>query len=55
LLAGSVTSEPPPDNRSDLTTRLYEHIRANPQMAKVYEDEYFFDQILYEGLGTSDV
>ncbi|HHQ6599728.1 TPA: DUF4942 domain-containing protein [Serratia fonticola] len=33
--------KPLPDNRSDLTTRLYEHIRANPQMAKVYEDEYF--------------
>ncbi|WP_337924921.1 DUF4942 domain-containing protein [Serratia fonticola] len=29
------------DNRSDITTRLYEHICVSRQMAKVYEDEYF--------------
>ncbi|CNE30470.1 z1226 protein [Yersinia intermedia] len=30
-----------PDNRGDVTSRLYEHIGANSQMAKVYEDDYF--------------
>jgi len=38
-----------PDNRSDLTARLYEHIRANPQMAKVYEDEYFSIKYFMKG------
>ncbi|MEX2942151.1 DUF4942 domain-containing protein [Serratia fonticola] len=41
--------KPLPDNRSDLTTRLYEHIRANPQMAKVYEDEYFSIKYFMKG------
>ncbi len=38
-----------PDNRSDLTARLYEHIRANPQMAKVYQDEYFSIKYFMKG------
>lgn len=41
--------KPLPDNRSDITTRLYEHIRANPQMAKVYEDEYFSIKYFMKG------
>ncbi|WP_419792692.1 DUF4942 domain-containing protein [Serratia fonticola] len=41
--------KPLPDNRSDLTARLYEHIRANPQMAKVYEDEYFSIKYFMKG------
>jgi hypothetical protein len=41
--------KPLPDNRSDITTRLYEHIRANPQMAKVYEDEYFSMKYFMKG------
>lgn len=41
--------KPLPDNRSDLTTRLYEYIRANPQMAKVYEDEYFSIKYFMKG------
>ncbi|VXC43513.1 Restriction endonuclease subunit M [Enterobacterales bacterium 8AC] len=38
-----------PDNRSDLTARLYDHIRAHPQMAKVYEDEYFSIKYFMKG------
>jgi hypothetical protein len=41
--------KPLPDNRADLTARLYEHIRANPQMAKVYEDEYFSIKYFMKG------
>ncbi|WP_447879961.1 DUF4942 domain-containing protein [Serratia fonticola] len=38
-----------PDNRSDLTTRLYEHITANRQRAEVYEDEYFSIKYFMKG------
>lgn len=38
-----------PDNRSDLTTRLYEHIRTHPQMAKVYKDDYFSIKYFMKG------
>ncbi|HHQ6615383.1 TPA: DUF4942 domain-containing protein [Serratia fonticola] len=38
-----------PDSRIDLTVRLYEHIRANPQMTKVYEDEYFAIKYFMKG------
>ncbi|VXC72514.1 Restriction endonuclease subunit M [Enterobacterales bacterium 8AC] len=38
-----------PDNRADVTARLYEHIRANPQMAKVYEDAYFSIKYFMKG------
>ncbi|WP_447870378.1 DUF4942 domain-containing protein [Serratia fonticola] len=41
--------KPLPDNRADLTARLYEHIRTNPQMAKVYEDEYFSIKYFMKG------
>ncbi|WP_025122836.1 MULTISPECIES: DUF4942 domain-containing protein [unclassified Serratia (in: enterobacteria)] len=41
--------KPLPDNRADLTARLYEHIRANPQMTKVYEDEYFSIKYFMKG------
>lgn len=38
-----------PDNRADVTARLYEHIRTQPQMAKVYEDEYFSIKYFMKG------
>ncbi|WP_156294516.1 DUF4942 domain-containing protein [Serratia oryzae] len=38
-----------PDHRTDVTARLYEHIRANPHMAKVYEDEYFSIKYFMKG------
>lgn len=41
--------KPLPDNRSDITSRLYEHIRANPQMVKVYEDDYFSIKYFMKG------
>ncbi|HHQ6539179.1 TPA: DUF4942 domain-containing protein [Serratia fonticola] len=38
-----------PDNRQDVTARLYEHIRATPQKAEVYEDEYFTIKYFMKG------
>ncbi|BET61298.1 MULTISPECIES: DUF4942 domain-containing protein [Yersinia pseudotuberculosis complex] len=38
-----------PDNRGDVTNRLYEHIRANPHIAKVYEDDYFSIKYFMKG------
>ncbi|EKN6211620.1 DUF4942 domain-containing protein [Yersinia enterocolitica] len=38
-----------PDNRSDVTSRLYEHIRVNSQMAKIYEDDYFLIKYFMKG------
>ncbi|UAN45250.1 DUF4942 domain-containing protein [Serratia sp. JSRIV001] len=38
-----------PDNRQDVTARLYEHIRATPQKAEVYEDEYFTIRYFMKG------
>lgn len=38
-----------PDNRQDVTARLYEHIRATPQKAEVYEDEYFSIKYFMKG------
>ncbi|HGI5919197.1 TPA: DUF4942 domain-containing protein, partial [Yersinia enterocolitica] len=38
-----------PDNRGDVTSRLYEHIRANPHIAKVYEDDYFSIKYFMKG------
>ena len=39
-----------PDNRGGVTSRLYEHIRANSQMAKDYQDDYL--HIVSYWLGT---
>ncbi|MHA3501360.1 DUF4942 domain-containing protein [Yersinia enterocolitica] len=38
-----------PDNRRDVTARLYEHISANRQRAEVYEDEYFAIKYFMKG------
>ncbi|WP_145599545.1 DUF4942 domain-containing protein [Yersinia alsatica] len=38
-----------PDNRCDVTSRLYEHIRVNSQMAKIYEDDYFLIKYFMKG------
>ncbi|HHH1912296.1 TPA: DUF4942 domain-containing protein [Yersinia enterocolitica] len=38
-----------PDNRGDVTTRLYEHMSANRQMTKVYEDDYFSIKYFMKG------
>ncbi|MFV8907185.1 DUF4942 domain-containing protein [Serratia fonticola] len=38
-----------PDNRTDVTARLYEHIRAAPQESVVYEDEYFSIKYFMKG------
>ncbi|CNK94083.1 DUF4942 domain-containing protein [Yersinia frederiksenii] len=38
-----------PDNRGDVTSRLYEHIRANSHIAKVYEDDYFAIKYFMKG------
>jgi len=37
------------DNRTDVTAQLYEHIRAAPKMAKIYEDEYFTIKYFMKG------
>ncbi|CNI80547.1 z1226 protein [Yersinia similis] len=42
-------SKPIPDNRGDVTTRLYAHISANPHIAKVYEDDYFSIKYFMKG------
>ncbi|WP_422526077.1 DUF4942 domain-containing protein [Serratia fonticola] len=41
--------KPLPDNRGDVTVRLYEHISANRQMTQVYEDEYFSIKYFMKG------
>ncbi|EMJ3186407.1 TPA: DUF4942 domain-containing protein [Yersinia enterocolitica] len=38
-----------PDNRGDVTTRLYEHMSANRQITKVYEDDYFSIKYFMKG------
>ncbi|ELI8383680.1 DUF4942 domain-containing protein, partial [Yersinia enterocolitica] len=38
-----------PDNRGDVTTRLYALISANPHIAKVYEDDYFSIKYFMKG------
>ncbi|MDQ9126130.1 DUF4942 domain-containing protein [Serratia fonticola] len=38
-----------PDNRRDVTARLYEHISAHRQRAEVYEDEYFAIKYFMKG------
>ncbi|MFA3759480.1 DUF4942 domain-containing protein [Yersinia sp. 2466 StPb PI] len=38
-----------PDNRGDVTTRLYEHMSANRQTTKVYEDDYFAIKYFMKG------
>ncbi|MDA5483297.1 DUF4942 domain-containing protein, partial [Yersinia intermedia] len=38
-----------PDNRGDVTSRLYEHIRANSQMAKDYQDDYLHIKYFMKG------
>ena len=38
-----------PDNRQDITARLYEHISANRLKAVVYEDEYFSIKYFMKG------
>ncbi|EKN6043338.1 DUF4942 domain-containing protein [Yersinia enterocolitica] len=38
-----------PDNRGDVTSRLYEHMSANRQMTKVYEDDYFSIKYFMKG------
>ncbi|SUQ38094.1 z1226 protein [Yersinia pseudotuberculosis] len=45
LLEGKVI----PDNQGDVTTRLYEHMSANRQMTKVYEDDYFAIKYFMKG------
>lgn len=42
-----------PDNRRDVTARLYEHISAHRQRAEVYEDEFF--SIRYFQKGTAHI
>ncbi|TDN51893.1 uncharacterized protein DUF4942 [Buttiauxella sp. JUb87] len=44
--------KPIPDNRSDISTRLMEHIRDNPTK-EVYEDEFF--SIRYFQKGTAHI
>lgn len=41
--------KPLPDNRGDITTRLYEHISANRQMAKDYQDDYLTIRYFMKG------
>ncbi|WP_337262784.1 MULTISPECIES: DUF4942 domain-containing protein [unclassified Serratia (in: enterobacteria)] len=38
-----------PDNRADVTARLYEHISAHRLKAEVYEDEYFSIKYFMKG------
>lgn len=38
-----------PDNRGDVTSRLYEHIRANSHMAKDYQDDYLHIKYFMKG------
>ena len=38
-----------PDNRGGVTSRLYEHIRANSQMAKDYQDDYLHIKYFMKG------
>jgi hypothetical protein len=38
-----------PDNRSDVTSRLYEHIRVNSQMPKDYQDDYLHIKYFMKG------
>ncbi|VXC71669.1 Restriction endonuclease subunit M [Enterobacterales bacterium 8AC] len=38
-----------PDNRRDVTARLYEHISAHRQRAELYEDEYFTIKYFMKG------
>lgn len=38
-----------PDNRQDVTTRLYEHISTNRMKAVIYEDEYFSMKYFMKG------
>ncbi|OVZ77211.1 restriction endonuclease subunit M [Yersinia kristensenii] len=38
-----------PDNRRDVTARLYDHISANRVKAEVYEDEYFSIKYFMKG------
>ncbi|MFN3069395.1 DUF4942 domain-containing protein [Serratia sp. J2] len=38
-----------PDNRQDVTARLYEHISAHRQRAEVYEDDYFSIKYFMKG------
>ena len=38
-----------PDNRVDVTARLYEHISGNRQMTQIYEDEYFSIKYFMKG------
>lgn len=40
---------PLPDNRSDITTRLHEHISAHRLKAEVYEDDYFSIKYFMKG------
>ncbi|MCE0814114.1 DUF4942 domain-containing protein [Buttiauxella sp. S04-F03] len=42
--------KPVPDNRGDITTRLMEHIRDNPDLS-VYEDNYFAIRYFQKGTG----
>ncbi|WP_447877243.1 DUF4942 domain-containing protein [Serratia fonticola] len=41
--------KPLPDNRGDITTRLYEHIRTHPQMARDYQDDYLSIKYFMKG------
>lgn len=38
-----------PDNRGDVTSRLYEHIRANSPMSKDYQDDYLHIKYFMKG------
>ncbi|CAI2065496.1 Uncharacterised protein [Serratia fonticola] len=38
-----------PDNRRDITARLYDHISAHRLKAEVYEDEYFSIKYFMKG------
>ncbi|WP_455750121.1 DUF4942 domain-containing protein [Serratia fonticola] len=42
-----------PDNRGDITSRLYDHIRANRLVAKDYQDDYL--SIRYFMKGTAHI
>lgn len=41
--------KPLPDNRGDITSRLYEHISANRLMAKGYQDDYLSIRYFMKG------
>ena len=41
--------KPLPDNRGDITTRLYEHICANRLVAKDYQDDYLSIRYFMKG------